>query len=73
MTDRIGGPRGGLIGMAGSARIRDLVFLRHCRRDECKRVRMHVDIRDGRLDRRHVAAHAFAGWSPLAMMGVFLE
>lgn len=72
MAQRIGGPSRSLIGVAGSARIRDLVFLRHRRRDERERVCMHIDVRYGRLDRRHMAAHTFAGRSPLAMMSVFL-
>ena len=72
MTKRIRGPSGRLISMAGRAGIRNLVFFRLGRRDECKRVRVHVDVGDGRLDCRHMAAHAFAARRARAMMRVFL-
>ena len=58
--------------MAGGARIGDFVFVRHGRRDECKRVRVHIDVGHGRLDRGHVAVDAFAARRARAMMGVLL-
>ena len=61
-----------LIGVAGCARVGNLVLIRHRWRDEPERVRMNVDICDGRLDRRHVAIHAFAARCASAVVSVFL-
>lgn len=72
MTKGVRSPGGGFIGVAGSARIGDFVFFGHGGRDELKRVRVHVDVRQRRFDCRHVAAHAFAAGRSRAMMRVFL-
>ena len=72
MAKRVGSPGRGLIHMTGDARIRNLILVSFSWRDESERVRMHVDIGDGRLDRRHVAIDAFAARRAGAVMGMFL-
>jgi hypothetical protein len=44
--------------MAQTARVRNLVFVGHGQSDEIKRVRVHLYVRNGDLNRRHMARHA---------------
>src|ERR1700756_1633174 len=59
-----------LIGVAGCARVGNFVLIGHRWRDETERVRMNVDIRDGRLDRRHVAINTIPAGCAGAVMGM---
>src|SRR5260370_16411110 len=65
--------RRGLVGVARRAGIRNFVYLRLSRCDECKRVRVHVHIGDRRLDCRHVAAHALAPRRARTMMRMLFQ
>ena len=74
MAHGIGSPRSGLIRMARSARIGDLVFIRHPWRDESERVR--VNERAGRafgFDFRHVTGDALAACAALFVVSMFLD
>lgn len=73
MTKRVGSPGRGLVGVAGSAGIGNLVFVRLRRGNEPERVRVHVDVSDRGLDPRHVAIHTFAAGRAGAVMRVLLE
>ena len=59
MPHRVVGPRCGLVRVARGARIGNFIFVRHRRRDECERVRAHVDARNRHFDFRHVTGDAF--------------
>ncbi len=72
MAKSVRGPGRGLIGVARSAGVGDLVFVGHGWRDELKGVRVYVDIGDCRLDCRHVAINALASRRARAMMRVLL-
>jgi hypothetical protein len=65
-----GGPVGGFIGVADSARIGDGGLFG---RDEFKCVAADVDVRDGLLDFRHVAVHAQAALAIGAVMRMGFE
>ena len=54
MPHRVAGPGGGLVRVARGAWIGDFVFIRHHGRDERKRMRADIDVRDGHFDFRHV-------------------
>ena len=56
--------------MAGSTRIRHLHGLGCCGRNETEGVRVHLDVRNGGLDFRHVATDAFAARGAGRMMRV---
>ncbi len=73
MPQCLRGPSRRFIGVTGSARIRDFVFIRFSRRDEPERVGVHIDICDGGLNRRHVAIHALTTRRAGAMVRVLLE
>lgn len=64
----LGCPGGGFIRVARRAWIRDFVFVRHRRRDKCKRVGAHEDTGNRDLDFRHVAGHAFAARGAVFVM-----
>src|SRR5713101_4561283 len=57
VTHRIGGPSRGLVHVAGGARIRNLVFVRHGRRAESECMRAHEHAGDRDLDLRHVTSY----------------
>ena len=59
MPHGLGSPRGGFVRVAGRARVGDLIFVGHRRRDERERVRAHVDVRDRRFNFRHMARHTY--------------
>lgn len=54
MTQRLSGPGRRLICVARRAWIGNLVFVRHRRRDEGKRVSAHLDVQQRRLNFGHV-------------------
>jgi len=64
------GPRRRLIRVTCRARIRNLVFVRHRRRDEAKRVRSNFDICHRCLDLWHVASDTTTPRRPGLVMGV---
>ena len=59
--------------MASSAGVGDFVFVRHGGIDELKRVRPHFDVRNRRLNLRHVTSHALAAGRVRFVVGVFLQ
>src|SRR5216683_4657335 len=60
VTHRIGSPSRGLVHVAGGARIRNLVLIRHGWRDEGERVRTYEDAWNRNFHLRHVAGHTLA-------------
>ena len=58
--------------MARRARIRDLIFVRHRRRDEGKRMGAHFHIRHRGRDPRHMTCDATASGRSFLVMGVLL-
>ena len=56
MTESVRGPRRSFIVVTRIACIGNFVFLRHRWSDELKCVRVHIDVCDGRFNRRHVTA-----------------
>ena len=59
--------------MACIAWIGNLVFLGQRGRDESKCVRVHLNIRNGGLDLRHVAGHALASCAARLVMRMLFE
>ena len=57
--ERILGPLDGFIGVAGVAGIGNLQGFRGLRRNEFERMAAHIDISNGLLDLRHMAADTF--------------
>ena len=66
-------PRGGLVRVAGGARIRDLVLVGHGGRDERERMRSHFHVRDGRLNFRHVTSDTAASRRSFFVVCMLLE
>ena len=73
MTHGIGGPRGGLVHVAGRAGIRNLVFVRHGWGNEGEGVRAHEDAGNRDFDLWHVAGHTFAARRPVFVMRVLCQ
>ena len=59
--------------MAGGARVRDFIRVRHRWRDEPKSVAADVHIRDGLLDLRHVTGNALVAGGACWVMCMFLD
>lgn len=59
--------------MAAGARIRDLVFVSHCRADESERVATNIDIRDCLLDPGHMTSNALISCAPIFVMGMLFD
>ena len=60
--------------MAGRARVGDLVFVRHCGRDELESVRTHETAGHTLgFDLRHVAGYALSARAAALMVGVCLQ
>ena len=60
--------------MAGGTWVRDLILVRHCRRDELEGVR--TDERAGDafgLDLRHVTGYALTAWAAILVVSVLFE
>ena len=73
MTKRICGPGGGLIRVAGSARVGDFVFVRNRRRDEREGVSADENAWNRDLDPGHVACDAFATRGAVFVVRVLCE
>jgi hypothetical protein len=72
MTQCFRRPRGGLVSMARSARVRDFVIIGHAWRDEIQRMRSHKCTGNPfRFDFRHVAGNALASGGALLVVRVF--
>src|ERR1700722_18864169 len=69
----VGGPRGVLVKVAGRARIRNLVFIRHGRSDKSERVSADEHTGNLRLNFGHMAGHAGAAWRSILVMRMFRE
>jgi len=68
------GPLRGLVRMARVARIRNVVLVRHGRRDELEGMRPDERTRHAlRLDLRQMAGHALAAGSSIFVVCVFLH
>ena len=59
--------------MAAGARIRNLVLVRHYRRDEVERVTTNIDVGNGLFNPGHVAGYAITGWTVGAMVRMRLD
>ena len=74
MAHRVGGPRSTLIGMARSARIRNLVLVRHNGSDELESMRVNQG--SGRafsFDCRHVAGDTLAARTAILVMRMLFD
>src|SRR5262249_13237401 len=67
------GPCRRQVGMTSKARIRNLVLVRHSRRDELERVAANVNIRNRLLNLRHMAIDALATGASCCMVRVLLD
>ena len=73
MAHRFGRPCRGLVRVAGGARIRNLIFVRHRGRNERERMRAHVDVRNRHFDFWHMAGHALASGRTIFVVGVLSD
>ena len=71
MAHGIGRPRGGLVRVAGGARVGNFVFVRHRWSNESKCVRADEGAGNSDLDFRHVTGHALAACGAFFVVGVF--
>ena len=73
MTQCLGCPARGPIGVTRSAWVGDLVFVRHFWRYEPKRVGMNSHVREGGLNLWHVTRHTLGSRAPNFVVGVLFE
>ena len=73
MHQGFGGPVGGLVLMAGCARVGDLVFVGVGWRNEGEGVGTNLYLGDGGLDLRHVTSDAFASGRAIFMVSVVFQ
>ena len=74
MSHRVSGPRSTLIGMARSARIRNLVLVRHHGGDELESMRVNKGAgRAFRFDCRHVAGDTLAARTSILVVRVLFD
>jgi hypothetical protein len=73
VAERFRGPRGGLVGVARRARVRDFVFVRESRSDERKGVSANFHVGNGGLDFRHVAGDTLAAGRSVFVMRVLFK
>ena len=71
MAHGVGCPCGGLVRVAGRARVGNFVFVRHRWSNEGKCVRADEGAGNGDLDFRHVTGHALAACGAFFVMSVF--
>lgn len=71
MTHRVGCPGGGLIRVAGRARVGNFVFVRHRWSNEGKCVRADEGAGNGDLDFWHVTGHALASRRAFLVVSMF--
>ena len=74
MTHRVRCPVVSLVFVARNTRVRHLVFLCHCWRDELESVCAHEGAGDAlALDLRHMAGYALTTWAAVLVMGMLLH
>src|SRR5205823_798574 len=66
-------PCSSFVSVTIGAGVRDLIYLRHCRRDESECVAANVDIRNRLLNFRHVAVYTLGARACCGMMRVGLD